>query len=99
METTQTKGEARATRLRAVGDVLFRLVLLLCLIAGTASLVVIALEERTQTKCAQASANAAAWTAVNVVARDFSKQVSLEENEAAVTAVDRHLNECLPGGR
>lgn len=99
METTQSKSEDRAVRLRAAGNVVFRFLLALCLVAATASLVVIALEERTQTKCAQASANADAWSAVNIVARDFSKEVSLEENEAAVSAVDRRLSECLPGGR
>ena len=99
METTQTKSGERARRLREVGNVLFRFLLVVCLVAATASLVVIALEERTQTKCAQATANAQAWIAVNVVARDFSKEVSLAENEAAVTAVDRRLRDCLPGGR
>lgn len=99
METTPTKSDERAGRLRVVGNVAFRFLLALCLIAATASLVVIALEERTQTKCLQASANAQAWTAVNVVARDFSKEVSLEENQTAVNAVDRQLSQCLPGGR
>lgn len=89
----------RAQRLGVVGNTLFRVLLVLCLVVATTSLAFIAMQERIQTKCAQATANADAWVAVNVVARDFSKPVSLEENEAAVNAVDRRLRECLPGGR
>ena len=99
METHRTNSEARSDRLGAVGGVLFRALVTLCLVVATLSLAFIALQERTQTKCAQASANADAWIAVNVVARDFNKEVSLAENEAAVTAVDRRLRDCLPGGR
>ncbi|HUF32250.1 MAG TPA: hypothetical protein VMN58_03460 [Acidimicrobiales bacterium] len=65
----------------------------------TASVVVVAQQAVRQTKCAQASANADAWIAVNVVARDFNKEVSLAQNEAAVTAIDKRLHGCLPSGR
>lgn len=94
-----TPATDRADRRSAVGNAVFRFILVICLLVATASLAFIALQERVQTKCAQASANADAWIAVNVVARDFNKEVSLAENEAAVTAVDRRLRDCLPGGR
>lgn len=99
METNDTRSSDRGERLRVVGNVVFRFLVAICLVVATASVAFIALQERTQTKCAQAAANADAWIAVNVVARDFNKPVSLAENEAAVKAVDRRLRDCLPGGR
>ena len=99
METNETRSSDRADRLRVVGNVVFRFAIAIALVVAAASLAFMALQERTQTKCAQASANADAWIAVNVVARDFNKEVSLAENEAAVEAVDRRLRDCLPGGR
>jgi uncharacterized membrane protein len=70
-----------------------------CMVVATASVAFIAVQERKQTQCAQATANANAWIAVNVVARDFNKEVSLAENRAAVAAVDKRLKGCLPSGR
>ena len=99
MIANQSSNSDGPDRLRVVGILVFRFVLVICLLLGTASLAFIALQERIQTKCAQASANADAWTAVNVAARDFNKEVSLADNEAAVEAVDRRLRDCLPGGR
>ena len=91
--------EERRSRFGALGSWIFRLLLAVCIIVATASLAVSALEERRQTECAQASANADAWIAVNVVARDFNQEVSLAQNRASVTAIDKHLDDCLPGGR
>lgn len=97
--TSQPVRPPRPSRLGPVGNVLFRLVVAACLIVAALSLAFIALQQRTQTRCAQASANAQAWIAVNVVARDFSKEVGFAENEAAVSAMDARLRGCLPGGR
>jgi hypothetical protein len=74
-------------------------VLLVCAVVATLSLVFMAVQQRTEARCARASANADAWVAVNVVARDFNRPVSLAENRAAVKAIDRRLKACLPGGR
>ena len=81
------------------GARLLKALLAICMIVATVSVAVIALQEIRQTKCAQASANADAWIAVNVVARDFNKEVSLAQNRAAVTAIDKRLHSCLPAGR
>ena len=91
--------DARSTRLGLTGEGLFRLLVAICMIVATVSVAVIAWQERAQTQCAQASANADAWIAVNVVARDFNQPVSLDQNKAAVTAIDKHLHDCLPSGR
>jgi hypothetical protein len=100
MEPSPSTGTAgRGGRLAAIGGWTYRALLVVCIIVATVAVAVLALEERRQTQCAQASANAEAWIAVNVVARDFDQEVSLEQNRAAVTAIDKHLHDCLPGGR
>lgn len=100
MEPSPSRGPGgRGSRVGAIGGLISRLLLAACIIVATVAVAVIALEERRQTQCAQASANADAWIAVNVVARDFDQEVSLEQNRAAVTAIDKHLHDCLPGGR
>ena len=81
------------------GAWLLKALLAICMLVATVSVAVIAVQEVRQTKCAQASANADAWVAVNVVARDFNKEVSLAQNKAAVTAIDKRLYGCLPAGR
>ena len=97
-ETESTAPESQGRRSGRGAPILYAL-LALCMIVATVSVAVIALQEVRQTKCAQASANADAWVAVNVVARDFSKEVSLAQNRAAVTAIDKRLHSCLPAGR
>lgn len=100
MEPSPSTGTAgRGGRLGVIGGWAYRALLAVCIIVATVAVAVLALEERRQTQCAQASANADAWIAVNVVARDFDQEVSLEQNRAAVTAIDKHLHDCLPGGR
>lgn len=102
METTSSYDKTETDQRSEAGhtgDRLFRVLLAVCLVVATASIAFIAWQERAQTACARASANADAWIAVNVVARDFDQAVSLQQNKAAVTAIDKHLNDCLPGGR
>lgn len=97
-ETEAPAAEVRTGRSNR-GAPILKALLALCMLVATVSVAVIALQEVRQTQCAQASANADAWIAVNVVARDFNKEVSLAQNRAAVTAIDKRLNRCLPAGR